>query len=294
MKKRLLSIALISLLLISAAGCASKPAENAGTTVNEEPAASTESIKANEGGISVPKFNEKTEATTASTAKPAEPVVVSDGKLVPDCPVNVSADIPLQEFYVIKPWEEFNDATEDYYNRFNVTNCYIKDVLESNTDVIDRSNGFNNTLRNDCDFKFVGEWFEGLYMEAVFNGKLVDGSGRYDEQYNVVGRIEEDELIEMPIKAVADSCEQIHDFYGLIDRYLIEFYDCISIGSTREDVEAILGKGHLGTHPEYTTVMYNNGTATMVIHYETVDKVISFDDEKTYDTVHSIYLISNK
>lgn len=291
MKKTIFAtLALASVLAMTACGNEAVESETTSSDV----------INVHEGDVSVTAIYEE-EATTAPAETPLEPVVVSDDRIIPDCPVNVSDDVPLQEFYVQKNSDEisenrknngiglsesveyFKAHPDEFYNRFDVTNCYVKDVLDSNTDQLRRTGINSQNLKNEYGFMFKADYFDGIHIEAYVNGEFADEAKNED-------------LREMPVRGVANDKDNFErsDEYAADGLSIVHFYDDIRIGMERTEIEAILGEGTLGAHPDYNVVMYNNGKATMVIHYETENNIVYTDGETTEDIAHVIYLISNE
>ena len=289
MKKSIFTtLALASMLAMTA--CGNKPVESEAT--------SSDVINVHESDVAVTTVYEEVTTTTAPT--PVEPVIVSDDKIVPDCPVNVSEDIPLHEFYVQKESDEiadtllsldesvtwkdyFTEHPEHYYNRFDVTDCYVKDILDSNRGQLRRTGQNSKDLKNEYDFMFKADYFDGIHIEAYVNGEFADEAKTAD-------------LREMPVRGVANTRDNFDNGAKIsgYDKKMVGFYSGIQIDMERKEIEAILGEGHLGAHPDYNVVMYNNGKATMVIHYEPEKAYVVSDGEDVLEYAHVIYLISNE
>ncbi len=227
-------------------------------------------------------LEESVEPMTETTTAPVEEVIVGDKKLVPDCPVNVSADIPLGTFYV-------RSQTAKIYTLSEMTALDILNVTGNHQKSWE-------DLTTDTDFYFFGEPFSSLgigipeYYELLKDGEV----------FTKEERITEEDLQGLTIKGYglslqkSDVDEQIVYFYG----NKIEggdLYSNIALGSPRSVVEELLGEGFAGTNQEYPTVMYNNGETTMVIQYETVETILLDEAGNPIlaDTVYAIYLINN-
>ncbi len=283
MKKNLLSVALIVSLVLSAAGCG-----ETGSTITN----AANNITADEDSVSI-TTNDETETsedTTNSSEQVEKPVVeeikVGSNKLVPDCPVNVSADIPLGVFY--KPYGNTDDK------RYDISEITVQEI----TFLPSTSHSTKENLICDTDFYFNAERFVVIsnsidwYFELLKDGKL----------YTLEEKLSDEDLYysdNITVKGLAMHASKFDEAlcYFCIDEPQENYnkYSNITLGSPRETVEELLGEGYVGTNQEYPTVMYNNGKVTMVIQYETVETLLTDESGNPIpaDTVYAIYLINN-
>lgn len=294
MKKNLLSVALIISLMLSVAGCGetgNTSIVDSGTTIADN----NETAKKTEIAGEIADVTEETETTKKETV--VEEIKVGSDKLVPDCPVNVSVDIPLGTFYR-------NSHPE-------VTEYKLSEMTGENIAYAPFKHTPNYTdVFCETDFYFKGEAFDTtgnpVYVELLKNGELFseDSKGNMitDEEfvrdYNVKG-------FALTLGLQGASVEESRYFFYGDNTENFNHYTNIGLGTSRTRVEELLGEGFVGTNQEYPTVMYNNGETTMVIQYERKERIMGDEtgnpiiDEagnlvyEFIDNVYAVYLINN-
>lgn len=266
MKKKLLSVALIASLVLSAAGC--------GETKSTATADGSTTIVDNKESAKKTEIAEKNAEEAETTEKEAiiEEIKVGSDKLVPDCPVT-HTDRNLGEICS-------DGVPYLYVNEF--TTCGELEMLKNYTN----SSSPVPHVSNDVDFYFESILFEGINFEFVKDGEVA--AQEYDGSHFGY-RYKTEEFFEHEIKGCA--------FYSKEGEYNTKeslTFNGVTLSMRREDVEAILGEGHVGTNQEFPTVMYNDGNVTMVIEYFPYEPTFKFEDTPDIiERVQTIYLIRN-
>ncbi len=269
MKKKLLSTALIVSLMLSVAGCGetgNTSTVDGGTTIadNNEIAKKTEIAEENAD------VTEETKTTEKETI--AEEIKAGSNKLVPDCPVtHPDADFSSLSL-VFASGEEFKiDVTKG--DTFG-------DFLEAFPNKNVRYSRMGN-LENEVDFFFHGANFEGVFFEFVKDGEV------WVKDYGV--EYTKDSFVDYTINGVA-----IYSKEGEKKQESYRVCEGVGVGYKREEIESVLGEGHVGTNQELPTVMYNDGNVTMVIEYFPFEPKYKFEDTPDIiERVQTIYLIRN-
>lgn len=208
--------------------------------------------------------NKITEETTEGSEQDEQSatgeVKVGKDKLVPDCPVT-NSDLDFGEVYS-KDELAFNINDKQTF----------KDYIGDN----DGSSSPVPHVCNDIDFFFESINF-GYNFELIRDGEVL--AQEYDASHCGY-YYKAQEFSDCIVKGVAFYSKKGEGKESTVDNMS---FNGVHLNMHREDVEAILGEGHVGTNQKFPTVMYNDGSVTMVIEYYPAN----------YEKVQTIYLIKN-
>lgn len=166
---------------------------------------------------------------------------------------------------------------ENEIDMFSLTNAeFIEKTLTTHE-------GSVKYTHNTSDFYFKGHSFcRGLHNPMIFLEYLtaentllyVKSDPIYKEKFNG----------DIYLKGFSQTVDDANDNYEYVT-----YYGGVRLNMRREEIEAVLGEGTLGTDTESTTVIYKSNTTTMVIVYKMTDEYIAGETE----VADAIFVIKN-
>lgn len=223
------------------------------TTTTEQPSTTEAPTKTTEQTTTTVSGN--TSSTTESTPT-TETTTTTETVLVPDVPKNVSESIDLSKAVVNGVEIHLNDdvSLADFVQMLKLDVALGGSV---------------------CDYNFL-----------YFNGNMYENESEAEDKTLIsIEVVDKDgKLISTNNQKKADADKyfvkgfKTSDFFTKEDGYVVEFYDGIHVGMSKEEIVALLGSGKEIEDIGNSFTAYNNGTNTLVIRYAKNDTGYVADD----------------
>lgn len=249
MKSKYLAIGAIIFAMVSATGCGNGKNNSSSPAETSLPVKASESVVGAVENDTATEAEAETQADVVSETTPAVSETETDSRLVPKVEANLADDIPLATVLI-----------GDEEIEINLLTCTMTEMREK-LSVGKRGSSAKYTHDKD-DFYFFGEAFSPSPSGSKFNLELLE-NGEVVTDYTM----DKDE--DYTIKALSMKDETSSD-----NEYVI-FYNGITVGNYKEQIEEKLGKGYDVADSEKEDTMYSyykNSQATMVIEYDISDR----------------------